>query len=261
MNRLTVLMYHAIGDTNLRVGDEDPHYTVSREAFRRHLARIGSSGCTASSVDRIINGDADRKVALTFDDGHESNGAAALDILDHGGSADLFVNSATVGQPGFLDWPALSDLTKAGISVQSHGHSHRYFDELDDAEVERELAVSKAEIEEHTGHAVTLFAPPGGRLNPRVAGIARSLGYRAICSSRAGLWHPGGDPWRIPRLAILASTSDAQFARWIEQDTLEFTRMAARDRILTLAKRALGNDGYERLRARLLGQSKVGTTA
>lgn len=260
MNKLTVLMYHAIGDPGIRTGDEDPHYTVSRNAFRGHLARIRSSGFTASSVDRIMDGDTDRKVALTFDDGHESNGAAALEILEHGGSADLFVNPTTVGQAGFLDWQSLADLTRAGISVQSHGHSHRYFDELDDTEVERELAISKAAIEDHTGHAVTLFAPPGGRLNPRVAGIARKLGYRAICSSRAGLWRPDGDPWRIPRLAVLAGTPEAQFNRWIEQDSLEFTRMAARDRILTLAKRALGNAGYERLRNRLLGQSKAGTT-
>lgn len=258
MSRLTVLMYHAIGVTSIGA---DPHYTVARETFHRHLARIATIGSTASSVARILDGDIDRKVALTFDDGHESNGDAARDILDHGGSADLFVNSATVGQPGFLDWPALADLAKVGISVQSHGHSHRYFDELDDAEVERELAVSKAEIEDHAGRAVTLFAPPGGRLNPRVAGIARRLGYRAICSSRAGLWRTGGDPWRIPRLAVLATTSDAQFDRWIGQDALEFARMTARDRILTMAKQALGNKGYERLRARLLGQSKTGTTA
>jgi peptidoglycan/xylan/chitin deacetylase (PgdA/CDA1 family) len=255
MTKLTVLMYHAIDGTDVEGGPADPHYTVSRTSFRRHLANVRNAGLRVSSVARIMSaGPAQDVVGFTFDDGHASNAPAALDILDQGGSADLFINPAMVGQAHFLDWQALSDLARSGISIQSHGDTHRYFDGLSDGEVEQELSASKAKIEDRIGQAVSLFAPPGGRLNPRVAGIAERLGYRGICSSRSGLWQTRDNPWRIPRLAVLASTTEAQFVRWIRQDPLEFARMAARDRILTLAKRLLGNAGYERLRSRLLGK-------
>ncbi len=253
MTKLAVLMYHAIGGTDVECGNADPHYTVARSAFRRHLAQVRAIGCSASSVVRILDsGQAAGKVAFTFDDGHESNAAASIDILEHGGSADLFVNPTMVGQPQYLDWQALADLAKAGISIQSHGDTHRYFDELSDREVEQELSGSKARIEDRVGQAVVLFAPPGGRLTPRVADIAQCIGYRGICSSRAGLWNTQGGQWRIPRLAVLAATSDGQFCRWIGQDKWEFARMTIRDRALTLAKGVLGNAGYEKLRSRLL---------
>jgi peptidoglycan/xylan/chitin deacetylase (PgdA/CDA1 family) len=262
VTKLAVLMYHAIGENKLAGDLADPHYTVTRAAFRHHLERVRAIGHTASSVARILaTGQSQAKVAFTFDDGHASNAAASMDILDHGGCADLFVNPAMVGQANFLDWQALSDLAKAGISIQSHGQTHRYFDELSDADVDQELSTSKSTIEDRVGHPVTLFAPPGGRLNPRVAGIAQRLGYQGICSSRAGLWRIQDGDWHIPRLAVLASTSAGQFDRWIAQDSREFARMAVRDRTLTLAKRLLGNAGYERLRARLLRPTNRGTSA
>jgi peptidoglycan/xylan/chitin deacetylase (PgdA/CDA1 family) len=256
VTKLTVLMYHAIGGSDIEEGSADPHYTVSRTTFGSHLAMIRAAGRSAFSVARLLaTGDARNVVAVTFDDGHASNAAAAQDILEQGGSADLFVNPAKVGQPHFLDWPDLRDLAKAGISIQSHGHTHRYFNELSDQEVEQELSASKASIEDHVGQSVVLFAPPGGRLNPRVAGIAERLGYRGICSSRAGIWSIEDGCWHIPRLAVLASTSDRQFNRWIRQDTWEYARMTARDRALSFAKQVLGNAGYERLRSRLLGKA------
>lgn len=250
--RLTVLMYHAIPGPDGACEDADPHYAVRAPAFGRHLGLLAAAGLRASSVRDLLDGDRGGRVGVTFDDGHESNAAAARRILDASGTADLFVNPGTVGRRNFLDWRALADLARAGVSIQSHGQTHRYFDELSDAQVEEELARSKAEIEDRVGTPVVLFAPPGGRLTPRVAGIAQRLGYRGICSSKAGRWRPGGPPWEIPRLAVLASTGEEQLRRWVAGDRWEFARAALRQRALGAAKGLLGNRGYERLRARLL---------
>ena len=254
MAALTVLMYHALTGPSGELSDADPHYAISRAAFRDHLGRIRAAGLRPASVAAILQGaSAAGSVALTFDDGHETNALAVADILEADGSADLFVNPARVGSARHLDWPALRGLAARGISIQSHGHTHRYFDELGEREIEEELARSKAQIEERVGTPVTLFAPPGGRLTPAVAGIAERLGYRGICSSRVGLWRAGSAPWNIPRFAVLATTTAEQLDRWIRGDGLEVARLKARQALLDTMKRVLGNRGYERLRARLLG--------
>lgn len=253
--RLAVLMYHAIPAGEGRADDgADAHYSVSRETFRKHLAAMRELGLRPSAVrDVLASGAGHGCVGVTFDDGHESNAHAAMDLAAASGNADFFVNPGRVGQRHYLDWAALRDLAKAGMSIQSHGQDHRYMDELDEREIESELATSKAHIEDQLGAPVTLFAPPGGRLRPVVPVIAQRLGYRALCSSSVGLWATGGDRWRIPRLAVLASTGDAQMRRWLEQDAWELTRLRVRHGALTGAKLLLGNRGYERLRASLLG--------
>lgn len=246
----TVLMYHAIGAGEAA----DPHYTVSLESFHAQLALLRLARRLPASVASILAApQGPARVGVTFDDGHDSNAAAARDIADAGGSADFFVNPSTVGTRHFLSWAALRDLCAAGMSVQSHGQTHRYFDAMAPAEAQRELADSKREIEDRLGRPVTLFAPPGGRLAPGTAALARRVGYAAICSSRPRLWSaPGADDREIPRLAVLASTRERQFRRWIDQDDVELLRMVLRHEALGLAKRALGNGRYERMRARLL---------
>ena len=255
---LTVLMYHALFDSAGQCEDADPYYAVTSQVFLRHLGMLETAGLQPSSVaDILASGVPSKKIALTFDDGHSSNFAAAMAITDAHGSADLFINPATVGKRNYLDWSALSDLAKAGISIQSHGHTHRYFDEMSERDVEYELAASKASIEDHLGTRVTLFAPPGGRLTPHVGPIAERVGYRAICSSRVGLWQVGESPWSIPRFAVLKTTPDAQMLRWLNQDRWEIAKLKVRHRMLNVAKELLGNRGYERMRAGLLRQRDI----
>lgn len=257
-NQLTVLMYHALFDSAGLCEDADPHYAVTWQRFLRHLATLKAAGMRASSVvDIFACGMQADRIAMTFDDGHASNSAAAVAIIESHGSADLFINPETVGKRNYLDWTALRDLARAGISIQSHGHTHRYFDELSEADIEYELAVSKSTIEDRLGTSVTLFAPPGGRLTSRVSAIAERLGYHGICSSQVGLWQIDGSPWNIPRLAVLASTTDEQLLRWVTQDRLEIARLKMRHHLLTTAKQLFGNRGYERLRASLLRQSET----
>lgn len=250
-----VLMYHAVADDAQSTRGADPHYTVPRTGFLAQLDMIRDQGLRAASCASILaGGDSARAtVALTFDDGHESNFAAAEAIVARGMGADLFVNPGLVGGAGLLSWSALRELTDAGISIQSHGMTHRYLDDLDDAEVERELRASHAEIADRIGVPPTLFAPPGGRFRNGFLQQARNAGYRAVCSSRPGVWRTDRDTAEIPRLAMLAGTGDAQFRRWLACEPREVRRQRIRYDLLRLAKRSLGNRGYERLRSALLG--------
>jgi peptidoglycan/xylan/chitin deacetylase (PgdA/CDA1 family) len=277
---ITVLMYHAIPARPGPQPGADAHYSVALDDFGRQLQRMLALGLQPSSVARLLadlpsHGAAGR-VGITFDDGHMSNHEAAARLRDLGGTADFFINPSTVGSAGFLSWEQLREMVSWGMSIQSHGMNHHFLDDLDVAGVQAELADSKAAIEQQLGRRVTLFAPPGGRVVPGLAALARQLGYERICSSRVALWDDAAElaqaltgapgaaaPARamrtggevlidIPRLAMLAGTGDAQLLRWLQQSRLEMAWQTGRHTLLRSAKKALGNQAYVLLRGRLL---------
>jgi hypothetical protein len=256
---ITVLMYHAIPAYGPAQPGADPHYSVDLRDFERQLGHMRTLGLRPASVAQLLAAPVSGRaaVAITFDDGHVTNHAAAARLHAVGGAADFFINPSTVGTPGFLSWAQLQEMADWGMSIQSHGMYHRFLDDLSPAEVRAELAESKSEIEARLGRAVTLYAPAGGRVVPGLHSLALGLGYERICSSRVALWNDtaeltGDDSDDIPRLAMLAGTQDAQLQRWLRQSRLEMAWQTSRYALLRNAKRALGNRAYVLLRGRLL---------
>lgn len=251
---VTVLMYHAVGDERGACVGADAHYAVSSRQFAAHLALIQERGKRVSSVAELLDnpGDRSRSVAFTFDDGHASNGMAAALIAGRGGSADFFINPAHVGTPNYLSWTELRAMADVGMSIQSHGFDHVYLDDLTPAQVNAQLVDSKRAIEDKLGRPVTVFAPPGGRVPPDMRRVAKQAGYEAVCSSRVGLWKAGEGAYDIARIAVMLSTPEAQFARWVDQEWREIANRRLRYAVLASAKRLLGNRGYDRLRQRLM---------
>ena len=251
--KLTVLMYHAVVEDSGQCDGADPHYAVLRRQFALHLKALRGSGLRASSIAALRAGaSAVNTVAMTFDDGHASNRDAAEALGGYSFTADFLVNPSTVGKPNHLSWGDLRAMSDAGMSIQSHGYHHRYLDELEPSEVLAELVNSKREIEDRIGRAVTVFGPPGGRMSAGLAEAAAGAGYGALCTSRVGLWRPREGAWRIPRLAVLNSTSESRLVRWIKKDPIEIAAQQTRYQALSATKQFLGNQRYERLRRGLL---------
>lgn len=250
-----VLMYHAVPGSARNGFGADAHYSVERPRFVQQLRSMHSLGLTPRSVRDLLNVPSLRQhgspVAITFDDGHDSNFGAFAEIARLGGSADLFINPSTVGTRGFLSWAQLRELAAQGASIQSHGQRHVFLDELPQDEVRQELAMSRRRILDELGVPPVLFAPPNGRMPPGLLATARGLGYRAICSSRVGLWSPSDDT-HVPRFAVLATTSEDRFKAWLQRSPLVMAQARARAGLLDGAKRLLGNGAYLALRRRLL---------
>lgn len=251
-----VLMYHAVPGTETGCQDADPHYSVRLQTFRQQLDTMLALGLTPRSVRDLLElGGAEAEapaVALTFDDGHESNFAAYAEIARRGGSADLFVNPSTIGTRGHLSWAQLRELARYGASIQSHGLHHVFLDSLPPADVQHEISESRMAIEDQLGLAPCLFAPPNGRMPPGMARLAFELGYRAVCSSRVGVWRRA-QTLEIPRVAVLAGTSQAQLKGWLQRSPWHLGRTLARGEMLAAGKRWLGEGRYQQIRRRLLG--------
>lgn len=249
------LMYHALGvDGAVDVG-QDPHYTLDSAVFDRHLRDCQATGSAVTSARDWLRGDPQSAILLSFDDGHLSNYTEAFPLLQqHACSADFFVNSSNVGTRGYASWIELRAMADAGQSIQSHSHTHRYLTSLSATELRDELVRSKTMIEDRVGHAVSLLAPPGGRMPANLERIARDCGYQHILSSRPGRIGRSY-PTILPRMAVTAQLDAATLAAWLRGDTLTFAKAGLRYALLGVLKRLFGDRGYEQLRARALGRA------
>lgn len=207
MSLLAVLGYHKIGPP--ATGGWDTWYYVPAPVFAAQLATVRACGWELVDADALraaVRGDATlpaRAVLVTFDDGYASVREHALPVLrEQACPSILFVPTAFVGATNAFDqdeepveaicgWDALAELAQAGVSVQSHGVSHRTFSGLTDAERREELARSKAELEAHLPEPVDLFAFPYGDDAGGVQAALRDTGYLAAFSY-------GGDPQALP---------------------------------------------------------------
>lgn len=258
-------MYHAVPQVSQSLGNAsepawDPHYAVGADAFRLQISGLLSAGLHVTSVRAALDGEA-RAAAkgvacLTFDDGTHTDAEVAFPILASlGAKADFFVNSSTVNTPGFVNWRQLREMAEAGMSIQSHAHSHRFLEDLDAANLRDELGRSKAEIEDRLGQAVSLLAPPGGRFSARVVDMAMDLGYEAICSSRPGRWRVGQGPV-LPRVAVLADDQTGKIIACGRGDFLQLAPLMIRHGAAWSIKKLLGNNAYVMFRERILAALK-----
>ena len=254
-----VLMFHGIdGPRSRAVGfAADAHNTVDAPRFGGMLDALHGAGCTLGAArDLLDDVEAIRPVWLTFDDGDASNALEALpQLAERGLRADFFITPARVGRPGFMDWSTLREMAAAGMSLQSHGHTHAYFTHLSTPALAEELRVSKDQLEQGLGQSVTLLAPPGGRVPRGLVPLARSLGYRAVLDSTPGLVTDRGPSRLLPRVAVRAGHSVETVVGWATGGPSALRRLRFRHRVLAAAKSLLGDARYESLRGRALGAS------
>jgi peptidoglycan/xylan/chitin deacetylase (PgdA/CDA1 family) len=224
MPRVTVLGYHKIGSPP--PGRRATWYTPEG-AFVGHLNYLRENGWRvvdlAWFLDRLetLGTVSERLALLTFDDAYRSVRDIALPRLaEFGYPAVVFVPTQFIdGQNDFdrgeepvediCTWEDLAELTRSGVSVQSHGVSHRALQTLRYAELREEVAKSKDVLEAGLGIRVEAFAYPfgdDGRNPEQTKELLRKSGYRAAFLARGGSLNTLVDPYRLNRLPIRPET-------------------------------------------------------
>jgi len=131
---------------------------------------------------------------------------------------------ATYANRLIMTWDQVRALSRAGMDIESHSRHHRVLQTLDDAELDAELAGSRADLEAELHRPVRAFAyPVGRRLGPgteRIREKVAAAGYRIGLSNASGvnrIWPKSlsslstVDRLDIHRLALDRSMSDAMF--------------------------------------------------
>jgi peptidoglycan/xylan/chitin deacetylase (PgdA/CDA1 family) len=192
-----ILMYHNLATAA-------GFNTVSRENFLRQMDWLQANGYRVASMDDYVRALSQpkpdpRAVALTFDDAYQSFLAVALPILQgHSFHATVYVPTQFVGRSNtwdnaefpILDWAGLKELAHiSGVTVGSHGTSHRPLRSLPPAQLLEEVAQSKTELEENLDLPVRHFSYPYGQLRDfsrRCQDAVAHAGYHSACST---LWN------------------------------------------------------------------------
>jgi len=271
LRRFVSLMYHNV------VGDDDAgaradggglspsitSYFVGAGAFARQLDAIRqvANVLTYADLERIFDASAidDSRtrplVQLTFDDGWRGSVDVAGPLLaERGLQTMLFVTTGLIGAPRFLSSSELSHLSRETFHVGSHTVTHRFLNELPDAEIREELRDSRHELEDILGYEVDTVSIPNGACDDRIVAIAAECGYRFVFRSEVHVNSPRLGPLNIGRAAVRATTSMETIARYVRGD---LRREQWRSTLLSVPKRTLGPVRYRRLRQILLGQAQT----
>jgi len=210
---LRILLYHSVG-TPLTA---DPYGTsIAADLFKSQMLWLSRRDREQEPTALTGPGDGRSRVAITFDDGYQDNLRRAAPLLaELGLPCTVFLTAGYIrrGEPPYLspaEAKALAGLP--GVDIGSHGDSHAPLDALDDRGLRRELAESRAYLEDLIGRPITALSYPHGRVNRRVRDAAQEAGYRLGCCSRYGRNAADRDPLLLCRTEI---------TRW--DDTADFT--------------------------------------
>ena len=219
---LAILSFHKIGDPG--PGGWNSWFYIPEKTFAGHLRFLKDNNWNVIDVPAFLAGLRafeklpERAVLLTFDDGYRSVREVALPWLRRFGyPAVSFVSTGYIGgcstfdrgdepEEPICDWEDLRELQQQGISIQSHGVTHRGFSSLGPEEQEEELTRSKVMLESHLGSRVEVFAFPygdNGGNPPESAKTLEKVGFRAACVYGGGPNPlPVADTYRLTRVAM-----------------------------------------------------------
>jgi peptidoglycan/xylan/chitin deacetylase (PgdA/CDA1 family) len=220
-----VLMYHEVS------ADSRSRLAVPPGAFAAQLAYLDEAGyrtVTAAAYADALAGRGpalpERAVVLTFDDGFADFHSTALPLLQrYGFTATVFVTTGWISdigplaaepRPGpMLSWEQILYASASGVEIAAHSHRHDQLDQLPERVLRRDLAGSKALLEDRLGAPVPGLAYPFGYSNARVRHAVQDMGHSYAYAVGNVLTGPAPDPFILPRVTIRRSTGLSAFGQ------------------------------------------------
>jgi peptidoglycan/xylan/chitin deacetylase (PgdA/CDA1 family) len=215
VSEVLVLCYHAVSPR------WDGILAITPEALERQLVFFLRRGWRPSTfTEAVLHPPAPHTLVVTFDDAFASVSLLAAPVLDRlGVVATAFAPTSyvTSGQPlawsgleQWLDtphagelapmsWEDLGSLAERGWEIGSHTCTHPDLLRMDDDAVRNEFEQSRVASEQRIGRPCRALAYPYGRVDGRIAELARQTGYEAG-ASLARRERP--DPLRTPRVGV-----------------------------------------------------------
>lgn len=181
-------------------------------AQMRALAAAGFDAVTLDQVHAAWQGRGklpSRPVVLTFDNGYRTQYTTALPILRRlgwVGDENLQLSGLPPSQGG-LSLQQVRDLIAAGWEVDTQGYSHADLIVLNPSQLHFQVAVARRMIQRRYHIKANWFCYPSGHYNTTVIAAVKAAGYVGSSTVVPGWAQRSDDPYRLPRLRVLAGTS------------------------------------------------------
>jgi peptidoglycan/xylan/chitin deacetylase (PgdA/CDA1 family) len=246
-------MYHQVLPSAPPVGPQG-YFAVSREQFGQQLAVLSAAGYRGVSLEEAAAANSERAVGITFDDGDWTSYAVAFpELAARRMAATFFVITSRIGTPGFATWQELREMRRAGMSIQSHTHSHPFLSTLEPADVASELIESKRLLDTMLEQETVGVSLPNGD-HPRAGALAaaRSAGYRWVATSRWGPNHGDTRDSLVRRYTIRRATTSEAFAALVRRQPPAWSSQGLRLVVLEQIRGILGVARYARWRRKAM---------
>jgi peptidoglycan/xylan/chitin deacetylase (PgdA/CDA1 family) len=229
---MKVLAYHSIGDSVAEVGAK--LYCVPEEVFRRQMEYLCKTQVTRAQERKAQ----ETWVELTFDDGDITNYTKALPILrEFGVKASFFIIGEWVGASGYMNWREIKELKDHGMTIGSHGMTHRILTGLNDKDLDYELRESKRLLEKNLGCGIDKLSIPRGFCSAKIIEKAKEIGYKTIFTSDN-------------RIVVRSDWDMERFIRAVNGRHTVSEKVGGL--IKRLSKRLLGARSYDIMRTKIL---------
>lgn len=250
---IVFLMYHELELPGRPLVQSEPgyvRYVLPESSFRKQIEWLGHNNWRGLSVTEALEFPSTKSVAITFDDGCETDMITAAPILkDAGFHATFYVTAGFLGTRGYMSPSQLRELASS-FEIGCHSMTHAYLNDLESPLLQKEIVDPRSRLEDMIGKKVEHFSCPGGRYDDRVLAVAKKAGYRSLATSRSQINTHRTDLFHLGRVAILRDTDEIAFSQICSGSALWKTQISesARD----VARTILGNKLYDRVRGRLL---------
>lgn len=209
-----ILTFHGVGKKPRALDSGEDRVWLDAGRFRSVLDAVGSRS----------------DVSLSFDDGNLSDVETALPLLiERGLTAMFFPCAGRLGEPQFLAPDQVRELFSAGMSIGSHGWSHRPWRRLPDEDLDVEIRGARKRLEDVIGQPVRTASCPFGAYDRRVLGVLRSEGYERVYTSDGG--HAQIGEWLTPRMTVLAQHEATDVVELMDQHVPLSARLARSARL------------------------------
>lgn len=216
-----ILMYHVIRQAP--PGAPFSALYVPPDEFAAQMRALKAAHWTAVTLDQIWDAWTHaaavpaRPVVISFDNGYESQFNEAMPVLRRlhwVGVMNLQLSGLPRSQGG-LSAEAIRRMLAAGWELDTQGFAHADLVRLAPADLRHEVAASRRVLQRRWQVPVHWFCYPSGHYDVRVVAAVRAAGYRGSTTVVPGWTRRTSDPFRLPRIRVVAGTSPAALVREI----------------------------------------------
>jgi peptidoglycan/xylan/chitin deacetylase (PgdA/CDA1 family) len=110
-----------------------------------------------------------------------------------------------------MNWEQIRELHKSGIRFGSHTATHPMLTTLNNVDVTRELARSRAILSRELGQTTDCIAYPHGNFDASIAHLAGACGYQYAVTCRPWLAAYNDPMLMLPRIEVMGTENFQQF--------------------------------------------------
>lgn len=220
--RVPILMYHYISDPPAGADRFRLDLSVRPSMFEAHLQYLRQAGYETVSLSDLIfyltqgHPLPPQPVVLTFDDGYRDAYEEAFPrLLRYGFHGTFFVltGRADEGDPRYLSWEQIRQMSEAGMDIQLHGREHVPLSGRDNAFLFYHIIGGKQSIEAHTGRPVRFFAYPSSRYDRNLLRFLEGYSFWGAVTTAYGADERLENRFVWPRIRI-RGTDDVKTLAW-----------------------------------------------